>query len=185
MAPATSTKLTYEDYQSLPDDGRRYEIIDGELYVNAAPNTRHQRVSRRLVLALGAFVEAKHLGELFYAPYDVVFSEIDVVQPDIVFISAARLHLITTKNLQGAPDLAIEILSDSNRKYDEMIKKNRYELFGVSEYWIVDPDLEIVKIYRRGAEGFERLADIGPEVGTLTSPLLPGFSLDLREVFAE
>jgi Uma2 family endonuclease len=183
---AESPKLTYEDYCLLPDDGKRYEIIDGELYVNAAPNLRHQRVVVNLILSLGFFVRERKLGEVYVAPTDVVLSNIDVVQPDVLFMTKENADRLTRANVQGAPDLAIEVLSASNRRYDEVTKRKRYEAFGVAEYWIVDPELELVKVFRRGANGkFARAVEITVEAGgTLTSPLLPGLSLPIEEVFA-
>lgn len=179
MAPQTSTKLTYEDYVLLPDDGRRHEIIDGEHFVSPSPNTRHQRISKRFTAAL---LPCEHagLGELFYAPYDVVLSIFDVVQPDVLFITAARAHIINDRHAEGAPDLVIEILSDSNRQYDEQVKYKTYERLGVDEYWIADPFEEIVKVFRRTSGRFER----GAIADVLTTPLLPGFALRVRDLFA-
>ncbi len=176
-----TTKLTYDDYVLIPNDGLRHEIIDGEHYVNPAPNRKHQTVSVDLILALGTYVRARRLGTIYHAPFDVVLSRTDVVQPDIVFVSSAREELLTNANLQGAPDLAIEILSPSTRKLDNVLKLKRYELFGVDEYWIVDPDVEKIAIYRRAGDRLEQVATEDP----ITSPLLPGLALTLREVFAE
>ena len=183
MPAATSTKLTYEDYLLLPDDGRRHEIIDGEHYVNPAPNTKHQRILLRLAIALHNHVDPRKLGEIFIAPYDVVMSRFDVLQPDILFITAEHAELITTKNLQGTPDLVIEILSPSNRQHDEILKRKRYDRFGVAEYWIVDPDNDAITVFRRGASTLECVVRAATE-GTITSPLLPEFTLDVGDVFA-
>jgi Uma2 family endonuclease len=179
MAPATSTKLTYEDYCLLPDDGRRHEIIDGEHYVNPAPNTKHYRIEKKLALALAVYAEPKGLGEVFWAPYDVVLSSFNVVEPDIIFVSAARKHIITEANITGPPDLVIEILSPSTRKYDESVKLKLYDTTGIREYWIVDPDRESVSIYRRTSSGFA----LAPVEDDLTTPLIPGFSLPIRAIF--
>ena len=179
MAPATSTKLTYEDYALLPDDGRRHEIVDGEHYVNPSPNIPHQRISRRIAFALTAYAETHRLGEVFYAPCDVLLSDFDVVEPDIIFVSAEHAAIVTNANIKGAPDLVIEILSPSSRKYDEVVKLKRYDATGVGEYWIVDPERETVNVYRR-ADGRFALAETADAV---TTPLLPGFSLPLREIF--
>jgi Uma2 family endonuclease len=179
MAPATSTKLTYEDYCLLPDDGRRHEIIDGEHYVNPSPNTRHQRISRKIAFAIAAYVEPRGLGEVFYAPYDVLLSGINIVEPDIIYVSAARSHIITDANIKGAPDLVVEILSSGNRKYDEVVKFKLYDALGVAEYWIVDPDHETVKIYRQSTAGFKQ----APTGDAVTTPIIPGFKLPLREIF--
>ncbi len=179
MAPATSTKLTYEDYCLLPDDGRRHEIIDGEHYVNPSPNTRHQRISRKIALAIATFAEPRRLGEVFYAPFDVVLSDINIVEPDILYVSAGRRHIITDANIQGAPDLVVEILSAGNRKYDEVVKFKVYDALGVSEYWIVDPDQETVKIYRQSTAGYKQ----APAGDVITTPIIPGFELPIREIF--
>jgi Uma2 family endonuclease len=179
MAPQISTKLTYEDYLLLPDDGRRHEIIDGEHYVSPSPNTRHQRLVKRISLALYPFENAG-LGEVFWSPYDVVLSIFDVVQPDVFFVTAARSHIIVEKNVQGAPDLVVEILSPSNRQYDEQFKLKTYERLGVAEYWIVDPDERCVSVFRRSGDRFQRI-DAGD---ALTTPILPEFALSLQKLFA-
>lgn len=179
MAPQTSIKLTYEDYATIPDDGRRHEIIDGEHYVNPAPNIRHQIISVRLTAAVYNFVAEHGLGHVFHPRIDVVLGEHDVVEPDLVFVSNARAQIITRANIEGAPDLVVEILS-SNRDYDERLKFRAYERAGVAEYWIVDPFEERVKIFRHNGDRF-----LPAEVaGTITTPLLPGFSLALRDLFS-
>ncbi len=179
MAPATSTKLTYEDYCLLPDDGRRHEIIDGEHYVNPSPNTKHQTALANLFYALMHHVREHRGGRVFSAPYDVVLSTFDVVEPDIIFVSEARKHIITEANIKGAPDLVIEILSPSTRKYDEIVKLKRYDAMGIPEYWIVDPENESVKIFRHTSRGFA----LAPAADHLTTPLIPGFSVSVRDIF--
>lgn len=179
MAPQTSIKLTYEDYAAIPDDGRRHEILDGEHYVNPAPNIRHQIISIRLSTALHGFVQTHRLGYVFAAPTDVVLSEHDVVVPDVVFVSNARADLLTEANIQGPPDLVVEILSSSTRRYDTRLKFDMYERAGVGEYWIVDPDEDVVTVFRREGERFRRV-DPGD---TITTPLLPGFALPLSAIF--
>lgn len=179
MAPATSTKLTYEDYCLLPDDGRRHEIIDGEHYVNPSPNTKHQTALGNLFYALMHHAREHRSGRVFAAPYDVVLSDFDVVEPDIIFVSDARKHVITDENIKGAPDLVVEILSPSSRAYDEIVKFKRYDAMGIPEYWIVDPEREKMKIYRRTASGYQLV----PAADIITTPLIPGFSLPLRDIF--
>ena len=180
MALQTSTKLTYEDFLLLPNDGRRHEIVDGDHYVHPSPNTKHQMASGVIFAALFAHATSHALGKVFHAPYDVVLSENDVLEPDLIFVSTARRAIITNANIQGAPDLVVEILSPSNHAYDERVKYHAYERFGVGEYWIVDPEAETVTIYRRAGGSFARI-----ESGdTLTTPLLPGFALDVNAIFA-
>ena len=179
MAFQTSIKLTYEDYASIPDDGRRHEIIDGEHYVNPAPSFKHQIVIARLISALYIHVERHALGIVVPSPVDVVLGRHDIVQPDIIFISHARTHLVTPANLQGAPDLAIEVLS-MNRNYDEQVKFALYERAGIPEYWIVDPFADTVRVFRLSNRGYVPV----PESDTLTSPLLAGFQLRIADLFA-
>lgn len=178
-----STKLTYADLERLPDDDLRHEIIDGEHYVTASPVTRHQRISRRLLVALQAHVDQHPLGEVFHAPFDIVMSLHDVVVPDLMYVSQARAHLVTAKNLQGAPDLVIEILSPSTRPRDERLKRDLYERVGVEEYWLVDPDRNMLTVHRRQGSHF-LLPERFDASAVLTTPLLPGFSLPLSAVFS-
>jgi Uma2 family endonuclease len=178
-------RLSYDDYLLIPEDGLRHEILDGEHYVSAAPFLRHQVVSRRFTLALGLFIEANGLGELFAAPADVVLSFYDVVQPDLVFVARERLHILTEKNIQGAPDLVIEILSGSTRRIDEGIKLAAYERFGVREYWLADPAQKTVTVHRLEEDSFRKTAELSAEgEDTLATPLLPGLEIRLAEIFA-
>ncbi|HEY0142775.1 MAG TPA: Uma2 family endonuclease [Thermoanaerobaculia bacterium] len=184
MAPQTSTKLTYEDYLQLPDDGNRYEIIDGELILNASPVPRHQRILRKLLVPFDLHFTAHGGGEVLCAPLDVVLSPENMFQPDLMVFVGEQRSAIGEKNVQSAPDLVIEILSGGSRRHDEIVKRNAYERFGVAEYWIVDPELELVKIYRRGPNGFERASEVeNDKGGLLATPLVPGFALDIRLIF--
>ncbi len=184
-APSPSVKFTYDDLISFPDDGRRHEIIDGEHYVTPSPTTKHQRVAMRLSAAISRHLEHHPAGELFAAPFDVVFSDIDVVEPDLLYISRERAGVLTEKHVRGAPDLVVEILSPGTRKTDEAIKRKLYERFDVQEYWIVDPELDAIKIYRRLDGAFVRASELAADAGdTLTTPLLPGFSVALAALFA-
>jgi Uma2 family endonuclease len=180
-----SGKLTYEDYLGLPEDGKRHEIIDGEHYVSPVPVLRHQIILANLLGHLAPLVHERHLGRVLLAPLDVVLSETDVVQPDILFVSTHHLDRLTEANLQGAPDLAVEILSDSTRRTDEITKRRLYERHGVAEYWVVDPVLESIKVYRRNAQDrYERAAELTLEAAdTLTTPLLAGLQIPLQAVF--
>lgn len=184
-AEATTAKLTYEDLEKLPNDGKRYEIIDGELFVNPAPIPLHQRVSGRIYVALWLYFEQHGGGEVFYSPIDVVIDDENVVEPDLVVLLGHRQEIVGPKNLQGVPNLVIEVLSEGNRHHDEVKKKKLYEANGVDEYWIVDPEIELVKIYRRENNAFVRIAEISTETGgAVSSPLLPEFSLDVKAIFA-
>ena len=178
-------KLTYDDFVLFPDDGKRHELIDGEHYVTPSPNLKHQKVSGNLHLLIASWLEENAVGQIFYAPFDVVFSKFDVVEPDLLYMSNERAADVLTKaNVQGAPELVIEIGSPSTRKRDETIKRRLYERAGVSEYWIIDPEIDVVRAYRRGANGFKRPIELTAEANdVLTTPLLPGLSLPLVRIF--
>jgi Uma2 family endonuclease len=179
-------KLTYEDYAEIPDDGRRHEIIDGEHYVSPAPSLDHQRRAGRVYRKIADFVDDHQLGEVFYAPADVRLSPHDIVQPDLFFVSTAHLAILTDANVHGAPDLVIEILSDSTRHRDETLKRDRYEQLGVNEYWILDPRRKSVRILRRNEQGrFGTPIEVTAAAGdALTTPLLSGLEIDLHDIFA-
>lgn len=179
-------KLTWEDYLAIPPDGKRHELIDGEHYVSPAPNVRHQRLLLRLAVVLEELVRRSGSGEIFVAPVDVRLSAVDVVQPDLVFLAREHRDRLTEAYLAGPPDVAVEVLSPGTRREDEVLKRRLYDRAGVAEYWIVDPELETVKVYRRGVGGgFERAVELAAERGErLESPLLPGLSLPLADLFA-
>ena len=124
------------------------------------------------------------VGTLFFAPLDVVFSDESVVEPDLLYISNERASRVTRKNIQGAPDLVVEVLSESTRRADEVRKRKLLERYDVLEYWIVDPELDSVKVFRRAGSGLERTAELSVEHDdTLATPLLPGLELPLARLF--
>jgi Uma2 family endonuclease len=182
---ARGVKLTYDDFLLFPDDGKRHELIDGEHYVTPSPNTRHQRISGKLYLIIGNWLEANPIGQLFYAPFDVVFSNFDVVEPDLLYMSNARAEeILTEKHVSGVPELVIEIGSKGTRKRDETIKRRLYERAGVDEYWIVDPDIDSIRVFRRVGETFGRPIESSVEAGdTLETPLLSGLLIPLARIF--
>ena len=181
---ASPVKFTYEDYLLLPEDGNRHELLNGEHVMTPSPNTRHQRISRTLLTALSNFLSEHPLGEVFDAPYDVVMSDFDVCEPDLVVVAKDQASIITDANIQGAPALVVEILSEGTRKRDEKIKRGLYERYGVREYWIVDPELELVKVYRLQDNRYGMAQELTLDAkDSLTTPLLPGFSLPLATVF--
>ncbi len=177
----TRRKFTYEDYRNTPDDVR-YELLDGELVMSPSPKEIHQRIDKDIGTPLDIFVKAGRLGRTYSAPFDVIFSDTEVVQPDIIFVSNERLHIITEDNIRGAPDLIIEILSPSTAGRDRTFKRTLYERHGVNEYWMVDTDARNITVLILGENGYELVAIYG-EGQTLTSPTLPGFSLNLDDIF--
>jgi Uma2 family endonuclease len=138
-------KLTYEHYVCFPDDGQRHEIVDGDHYVNPAPNLRHQTISRRLQHQLYSQIELEDLGCVFYSPVDVQLTEFDIVQPDLVVVLKDCEQILTQTKIDGAPNLIIEILSQRTARYDRTLKKKLYQRAGVPEYWIVDPDEQTIE----------------------------------------
>ena len=184
-ATPPGVKLTYDDFVQFPDDGKRHELIGGEHYVTPSPNTRHQEIAGTIHGLIWTWLEAHPLGQLFFAPYDVVFSTVDIVEPDLLYLSNERAAaVITPLHAKGVPELVVEIVSKGTRKRDETIKRRLYERAGVSEYWIVDPDIEVVRVSRRAGDRFERPVELSREAGdVLTTPLLPGLELPLARIF--
>jgi Uma2 family endonuclease len=181
------TRLTYDDFLLFPDDGKRHEIIDGEHYVTASPNTRHQVLAGRLHFEIELFLrQHPGCGRVFLAPLDVVFTRWDVVEPDLLFVAVDQSEIVTDKNVQGSPALVIEVLSLGTRKTDEQIKRRLFEREGVREYWLVDPELDLVTVFRRKPDGsFPQDAALTREArGVLTSPLMPGLAITLDDLFA-
>lgn len=176
--------FTYHDYIILPEDGKRYEIIEGELTMVAGPYSIHQITSQNLEYSLENFIKGKNIGRYFHAPIDVVLSKINVVKPDILFIARENQHMITEKNIAGAPDLVIEIISPSSAYYDLIEKKEIYEKYGVREYWLVDPKKQWVEVYQNVNQQFERVQRADRD-GQVASLVLRGFNLSLTAIFSE
>jgi len=175
--------LTYDDYVTFPDqDGIRKEIIEGELFMSPAPSIKHQLILKRLSQLLDRFVHQKFLGEVVFAPCDVIFSNINILQPDIIYISRENFEILTELNVKGAPDLIIEILSPSTIENDRIYKKLVYEKFGVKEYWIVDPEEEIIEVWSLQDARFQLVQKAGKDQ-KLKSKLLEELELDLSLVF--
>src|SRR5439155_1800643 len=143
-----SAKFTYEDLQLIPPDRNRYEIIDGELLVSPSPDTLHQTILLNLAGELRLHVRKHRLGRVFVALYDVVFSSSTVLEPDVMFVSHARLNIIGKKNLSSAPDLAVEVLSASTAQVDREGKSKQYARHGVPELWLIDPESQTVEMFR-------------------------------------
>ena len=149
-----SAVLTYRDYAALPDDGRRYELHDGILSVTPAPGSRHQRISRNLFLLLQRHVEARRLGEVLYAPLDVILNDKTVLQPDIVYFDHSRLAALSERGVEGAPTLAIEIISPSTTMIDRVTKPRLYAQHRVPFFWLVDPEARSLEAFALGPEGY-------------------------------
>ena len=176
-------KFTYEDYLTTPAD-ERYELLDGDLIMVPAPNLKHQHVLGNLHYHLRQFITEHGTGRLFLAPCDVFLSDSNVVQPDLLFVSREREHLLSDgEKVRGAPDLVIEILSPSTADKDRGSKRELYGRHGVAEYWLVDPIAETISIHRQRG-GVLAATDTFSRGQTLRSPLLAGLELRLDDVFS-
>jgi Uma2 family endonuclease len=173
-------KLTYEDFSRIPDDGFRHEIIEGEEFMTPAPVPDHQRVLIRLVRRLAGYVEDRNLGQVFMAPTDVVLSEHDIVEPDLLFIASHRLSIVGSRNIQGAPDLGVEVTSPSTAALDRGPKLELYRRSGIREYWIVDPALRTVEIHEFGSP---RRTRVYREDQSFASEILPGLTVRVADFF--
>lgn len=185
VQPETRTvKLTYDDFLHFPDDGKRHELLNGEHVVTPSPNRRHQEFLMRLIESLGPHVRARGLGKLWTAPFDVVLSLHDVVAPDLVFLSRERMAAMTDANVQGAPDLLVEVLSPATARRDRTVKRRIYQSFGVREYWLADPEDRLVLQVRfdRTEGGTETLLTGGQR---LASDLLPGWEVEVGALFED
>ena len=186
-ATGARIKLTYDDFLLFPDDGQRHELIDGEHYVTPSPNITHQLILGNLHWLVRSYLEQKPIGRVFLSPLDVVFSNFDVVEPDLLYVSREREPaILTVQHVRGAPDLVVEIGSPSTRRRDETIKRDLYERWSVSEYWVIETKTDTLRVYRRASSGFERPFELSRERDdVLTSPLFPGLTLSLNDIFRE
>ncbi len=177
----TTRSLTYDDLARMPDDGNRYELIDGVLYVSPSPSEVHQATSFRLTLLLGNYVTARRLGRVYTAPFDVRLSAHDVVQPDLIFVRRSRLAIIGPTCIDGPPDLLIEILSPSTGDRDRTQKARLYAKARVPQYWLIDPDAQTVTGLTLEGGTYQALP---MEQGVVRSAVLPGFEIDATALFA-
>jgi Uma2 family endonuclease len=176
-----AVKYTASDYRALPDTGPRYQLVDGELIcMTPAPSYRHQALQAELLMRLRTFVRGHRLGDVVGSPIDVYLGEHDVYQPDVLFVAAAHLSRIAKDGVHGPPDLVVEVLSPSTRHLDQGKKKQRWAKHGVLELWVVDPEEESITRYelQTGPPEGRTLSR-----GAISTPLLPGFTLDAREYF--
>lgn len=176
-------RLTYEDFCALPEDGRRYEILDGDLYMSPSLTPRHQRIAGRLFVILDEFTRVHRLGEVFPAPLDVLLAEHEIVEPDIIYVSAARSAIVAEQHIIGAPDLVVEVLSPGTAERDRRDKRNIYARCGVPFYWIVDPEgrsmTELALVDKAYAVTCEAAGQTA-----FQSRLFPGLILPVSELMA-
>ena len=180
---AVRTVLGYADYVTLPNDGKRYEILDGELSVTPAPGRMHQRAVLSLASALDGYVRAHALGEVNIAPFDVVLSDPTIVQPDILFVAADRSAAFSARGFEGAPTLVVEVLSPGTAHIDRNRKRQLYARHGVPYYWIVDPEARTIDVHRMAAAGYGVPERFGGAV-LADLPPFPGLTLDPATVWS-
>ena len=180
---AVQPRLTYPELRLMPDDGKRYELIDGEVFVTPSPSEKHQRVLVKLLVSIYNHVDARNLGRVYIAPFEVVFGEKTALQPDFLFVSTGRLGIVGPEYVLGAPDLVVEVLSPYRQSYDRVTKLEQYALHGVTEYWVVDPIAESVEINTLAGSRYElKDAFAGEEI--LQSTLLPGWEIPAGNLFS-
>lgn len=178
---AVSTKFTHADLLVMPDDGKRREIVDGELFVAPSPLSRHQLIVGNIASAFFLYLHDHPLGDLLVAPLDVILSDYDVLEPDLMFILNEHRGIIQDW-VRGAPDLVIEVVSPTTARQDRGPKLKAYARFGVPEYWIVDPEERVIEVYRLTEQGYRPAQTLAGQE-TLASPLLPGFALKVVDIF--
>jgi Uma2 family endonuclease len=183
MGTEVIPKLSYEEFRQLPEDGKRYELVCGEVHVTPAPNTRHQFILRRLVASLERYLARNPVGEFAFAPLDVRLAADTVLQPDLLFVSAGRAEILGDDFVSGAPDIVVEILSPSTSAHDRAIKIPLYARAGVPEIWLIDPQDKTVEVL--DLQGKKYVVDsilAGDQV--LRSSQFPDWELPLGELFA-
>lgn len=180
--PAGPIVLTYEDYCALPDDGKRYEIIEGELYVTPSPSRSHQEFAANLLVVLKPLVTARRLGEVFIAPFDVILEETSVVVPDLLFVAQERSGIVTERGVRGAPDLIVEILSPGTARRDRVEKAKLYARHGVSHYWLADPEARILEVYELAEGQYRRAASLADD-DRFSPSLFPGLTITLSSLW--
>jgi len=182
MGTEVIPKLTYEQFRQLPNDGKRYELIRGEVHVTPAPSSRHQFIIRNVAASLLRYLERNPLGELAFAPLDVRLSVDTALQPDLIFVSNAHAEIIQENWIAGSPDLIVEVLSPSTATYDRAAKLPIYAEAGVPEVWLIDSQAKTVEVLKlQGKKYLVEATHAGNQV--LASNLFPGWQLSLHDLF--
>jgi Uma2 family endonuclease len=179
--PGRDRLLTYADYAALPDDGHRYQLLEGELVMTPSPSAWHQAVSREIFVGLVQFVRLHGLGDVFSAPLDVTLSDRNVLQPDILFISKERTGILQGGRVLGAPDLCVEILSPGTERIDRVRKLELYARFDVTYYWIIDLEARTIEEYVLSGDVY-RVRSITGYDEPFRPAVFPGFEFRLSVV---
>lgn len=176
--------MTADEYLAMPeDDGRRFELLDGVLEEMTGANLKHQRVIGRLFVLLREALQVTGHGEVLFAPFDVVLDDRTVLQPDLIFVRRENAGVLNPRNARGAPDLVIEVLSESTRRKDVIRKARLYARAGVVWYWTVDPEIDRVEFLRLEGDAYA-VAARGDAPGVVDAPGFPGVRIALADLFA-
>src|SRR2546428_13236473 len=175
--------LTYEDFCALPDDGLRYEIVDGMLFAEPSPRRAHQKAVGNLFAILHAWVRAHDLGEVYVAPFDVILDPRTTVEPDLVFVVKDRLAIVAERGVEAAPDLLVEVLSPGTARRDRVRKLNAYARHGVRHYWLVDPEAAKAEAFEL-VEGAFRLVPAARGGDPAPPGVFPGLAISLPDLWA-
>lgn len=178
----TTHRMNYDRYCLLPEDGFQHEVLDGYLVMTPAPTPKHQEVVMQLATLLNEYAKSRLLGKVYVSPIDVLLDPHMVLQPDVLFIRAERLHIVGPEAIEGAPDLAVEVVSRSTLIKDRVRKLAIYSEYGVQEYWIVDPAARTVELYTRMGDALKLAATLGSD-DTFSSPLLAGLQIPISRIF--
>ncbi|MCL4512806.1 MAG: Uma2 family endonuclease [Candidatus Eremiobacteraeota bacterium] len=174
--------FNYYDYFLLPDDGKRYQIIEGELFMTPPPGTFHQNSVTQLTKILAQYLDKNPIGKVFCSPTAVILSDIHVVEPDLVYVSNEKRSLIKERGIFGSPDLMVEVLSKGNKKTDRIVKFKLYAQFKVPHYWMVDPIEKTMEMYELGKKEYQLIIKKhGSE--RITPSLFPGLEFSLKELW--
>jgi Uma2 family endonuclease len=182
MKAVAMAPLTVDDYRVLPEGGPRYQLIEGDLFTAPAPNRYHQDISGNLHLLLGKYLEKHPIGKLYAAPFDVYLDDVNVHQPDLVFVSNRNKSILTHAGTEGAPDLVIEILSPKTAELDKRPKRRVFARAGVKELWIIEPDAKLIHVYQLQKDAEHPAASFS-EKDTFSSKQFPGLKIKGANVF--
>ena len=177
--PAGEIILTYDDYAALPNDGKRYEIIEGDIFVSPAPRPKHQKAIGNLHIILGLYLQDHPIGDLYLAPIDLILSFTNIAQPDLLFLRNEKLHLVSDRSIEGPPDLIVEVLSPATEKTDRTTKYRLYAKFGVAHYWLIDPIEKRLEPFRRVGRSYRALQPITGADTVSLEDIFPAWSFTL------
>lgn len=184
MAAIASPRVRFraDDIWDCPDDGKRYEVIEGALYVSTAPDLDHQRPVVGLAGFIWTYLRRSRLGEVFVSPVGLILDEENGLQADVVYVSHQRAGILTRRGIRGVPDLEVEVLSPSTQGQDYGVKMRRYAAAGVPHYWIADPATHTLAAYELGQQGYQLTGTFGPD-DTFRPPIFPGLEIPIGELW--